>query len=351
MAMAARRNRGSLLTWMAVAFVVTVLVTRVYLQLSGFPSIGSGKIHLAHAVWGGLLLIIAAILPLMLAPSRVLTLCAVLGGIGAGLFMDEVGKFLTSDNDYFFAPAAPLIYGTGVLLVLLAVRAREHRPTTTTARWYAALDLLGEAADDHMSKREEAAAVTLLDAVTEDETRPDLTQAAGVLRDEVEQWELPEYRPSRLRAAGRALDRWDRRVIPTWVYGVLSILGSVAFFVFIAMAGIAALLLAVDSGLRSDLSLLIDSEVEVATPVAVVTMWVCVAACVISLVMLLAALVVRLTGRPTQAATWAIRGCVLTLIVVNLAASYIDISILAVIMVFQLLAIAILLRYRVRAAT
>ena len=88
MAMAARRNRGALLTWMAVAFVVTVLVTRVYLQLTGFPSIGSGKIHLAHAVWGGLLLIVAAILPLMLAPSRVLTLCAVLGGVGAGLFMD-----------------------------------------------------------------------------------------------------------------------------------------------------------------------------------------------------------------------------------------------------------------------
>ena len=42
-----------------VGFAVTVIITRVFLELTGYPQIGNSALHIAHALWGGLLLVIA----------------------------------------------------------------------------------------------------------------------------------------------------------------------------------------------------------------------------------------------------------------------------------------------------
>jgi hypothetical protein len=72
------------------------------------------------------------LLPLILAAGWAMTTSAILTGAGTGLFIDEVGKFITASNDYFYPLAAPLIYGLLLVLVLLFVVVRR-RPDAAPA--------------------------------------------------------------------------------------------------------------------------------------------------------------------------------------------------------------------------
>ena len=52
---------------------------------------------------------------------------AVLVGVGSGLFVDEVGKFITQQNDYFTPLAAPIIYVVFLGVLGLATVTRRAR--------------------------------------------------------------------------------------------------------------------------------------------------------------------------------------------------------------------------------
>jgi hypothetical protein len=118
-----------LVTFLVVS-VATVLLTRFLLAASGYPQVGGGGLHVAHVLWGGLGMALGVVVLLSFVGPALRSLGAVLSGIGFGLFVDEIGKFVTADNDYFYEPTAALIYATVVVLVLLVEalhgRRRHH---------------------------------------------------------------------------------------------------------------------------------------------------------------------------------------------------------------------------------
>jgi hypothetical protein len=110
---------------LAVSFGVTVVGTRLYLSLAGWPQIGGGDYHIAHALWGGLLLLVGGVSTLLWSNAWVPRATALCVGVGCGLFIDEVGKFITARNDYFTPLAAPIIYAFFLAVLGIAVVARR----------------------------------------------------------------------------------------------------------------------------------------------------------------------------------------------------------------------------------
>jgi hypothetical protein len=98
--------------------VGAILGIRFFLHLSGYPQLGGGGLHIAHMLWGGLLLLVAVVMLLGFLDRHTQRLAAVIGGIGWGAFIDELGKFITRDHNYFFAPTVALIYVSFVALYL-----------------------------------------------------------------------------------------------------------------------------------------------------------------------------------------------------------------------------------------
>jgi len=146
-----------------VGAVATVLLLRALLAATGYPQIGGRHLHIAHMLWGGLVLTVALLLILISIGRRTRPAAAVLGGIGFGLFIDEVGKFITRDNDYFYRPAVSIIYFVFLaqFLVLRAVLAR--RALTQDECLANAITLIKDMALEDLDPDEKAQAAALLD--------------------------------------------------------------------------------------------------------------------------------------------------------------------------------------------
>jgi hypothetical protein len=145
-----------------VSAVSSLLLLRYYLYLTGYPQVGSGSLHIAHMLYGGLLMLVSMVLLLSFLGRRLQRFAALIGGVGFGIFIDEIGKFLTKDNDYFFRPAIGIIYAIFVLLYLAASFLTRSERLTSTEYQLNALNQLEEAVLREMDAREKAAVAALL---------------------------------------------------------------------------------------------------------------------------------------------------------------------------------------------
>jgi hypothetical protein len=142
--------------------VASVLGIRFFLVLTGYPQLGGRGLHIAHVLLGGLFLMLALLIALAYINKSALYVAAFLGGFGFGAFIDELGKFITGDNNYFFRPAVAMIYVTFVLLYL-GIEIFFRRPELTQQeRLINALEIAKEAVLEDLDHRERKQALELL---------------------------------------------------------------------------------------------------------------------------------------------------------------------------------------------
>lgn len=165
--------------------VATVLVVRAALAITGYPQVGGNGLHVAHVLWGGLLMGVAIVVVVVLPGSRALLRAAFVGGIGFGLFIDEVGKFLTKDVNYFFKPAIAIIYATFVVFYLVTRELVSRRVLTDRRRLALASRALADLSLGQLDRASRDYALSLLKGVDESSTLASLANAlrSGLLSE------------------------------------------------------------------------------------------------------------------------------------------------------------------------
>jgi hypothetical protein len=224
---------GRRLDLFLVCAVASVIGNRVFLIVTGYPQLGNGTLHISHAIWGALMMAVAIVFAIsFLAPNN-RTFIAFIGGCGFGWFIDELGKFITRDVDYFFRPTIALIYMIFIAMYLV-FRGIERREYSADEAVLNGLEALKSATIGELSEARRTEAVALLD--TTGASTAFAQHVRALLADETG---LPDPRPNRLGrwgAAARAwylglVDRrWFQRVITWWfvIVGSAQLLAAVA---------------------------------------------------------------------------------------------------------------------------
>lgn len=160
-----------------VSAISSLLLLRFALHLLGYPSVGGTKYHIAHMLWGGMIMLAAIIINFAFLGIKVQRVVALLGGIGFGIFIDELGKFVTRDANYFFRPAVGLIYAVFVALYLAISYVTREQKLTSEEYQLNALRQVEEVIHNDLSESERLRTLALLDQA---DSRDELANALRV---------------------------------------------------------------------------------------------------------------------------------------------------------------------------
>src|SRR4051794_10046995 len=150
------------------AAISTVVLVRAFLIVTGYPKVGGHGLHVAHVLWGGLLMGAAIAIAMIYPGSRWRHRAAIIGGVGFGLFIDEVGKFLTSSVNYFYKPAIAIIYVVFVAFYLVVRELVMRQPLSQPQRLAIASTALADLSLGQLGSGGRAYALGVLDSAESD---------------------------------------------------------------------------------------------------------------------------------------------------------------------------------------
>lgn len=226
-------DSGRRLDLFLVCAIGSVIGNRVFLIITGYPQLGNGTLHISHAIWGAFMMAIAIIFSIsFLAPNN-RTFIAFIGGCGFGWFIDELGKFITRDVNYFFQPTIALIYIVFVALYLV-FRGIQRREYSADEAVLNGLEAVKSAAIGELSEPRRTAAMNLLH-----QTGADDALAHQVQRLLSDVTNLPDPSPNRFERWGAAVRasylalterRWFVLVITWWfiIVGTAQLIAAVS---------------------------------------------------------------------------------------------------------------------------
>lgn len=172
-----------------VSSVATVFVIRIFLTLTNYPQLGNKTFHIAHTLWGGFFMMAAIIVLLSFLSKKAGHVAAILGGIGFGFFIDEFGKYITHNNDYFFQPTVALIYISFVLIYLITKFIPNARKADEKEYLVNAIEMIKESAINDFDTEEEKRAKEYLKRC--DPENP-IVQSLTSLLDKIDTTEVPQ---------------------------------------------------------------------------------------------------------------------------------------------------------------
>lgn len=214
------------------AGIVSILCTRLFLNILGYPTIGRGVWHLSHAIWGGTIMCVGMFLNLGFYGRRVKQISSVIFGLGMGMFFDEIGKLVTRDYNYFFKPAGMIIYLLFLSLFAVYKIFFKRRAKGSAYTLYAILDRIGELAENDLDEKEKK---SLIDLIDELKNRGDkqFTVIADGLKKGIESWKAKKYE------SNKWIERWKRS--RRWLYKSFFKRKSILILLYILAIGYSVL--------------------------------------------------------------------------------------------------------------
>ncbi|MFA5025153.1 MAG: hypothetical protein WC503_01405 [Candidatus Shapirobacteria bacterium] len=154
MSLPKRLNASNLLLDFSTWALLSLFGTRLFIEVFNSPIIGRGNWHIAHVLFGGIFMLVGIIILLVFYGKNSIRYASIFAGIGWGMFIDEIGKYVTRDNNYWFRPAIIFIYLSFVLLFFLYRLLEKKTAQDRSSLWHELFDGCQELFNDDLEINE-----------------------------------------------------------------------------------------------------------------------------------------------------------------------------------------------------